>query len=67
LYVQLHIYATNSIENSVHANIVVKIKTKIFVNLPGMDSTHTKCGALQHTRLPQRKFIKHTNEMPSFA
>jgi len=32
-----------------------------------MDSTHMKYGVLQHTRLPQRKLIKHINEMPSFA
>jgi len=33
LYVQLHIYATNSIAICVHPNIVVKIKNKSFCKL----------------------------------
>jgi len=45
----------------------LKFKIKAFVNVPGMDSTHMKYGALQHTRLRQRKLIKHINGMPSFA
>jgi len=33
LYVQLHIYVTNSIAKCVHSNIVVKIKNKSFCKL----------------------------------
>jgi len=33
LYVQLHIYAKNSIAKSVHPNTVVKIKNKNFCKL----------------------------------